>query len=53
MTWTEQVESKEVQNLSLSYAPLKGMMLDITSMKPAVKPIHIPHTMEINCENTS
>jgi len=28
-------------------------MLDIASIKPAVESIHIPHTVEINCENTS
>ena len=43
----------EVQSLSLSYAPLKEMMPDTASMGPAVEPMHVPHAMEINCENVS
>jgi len=29
------------------------MMPDTTSMGPAVEPMHVPHAMEINCENVS
>jgi len=53
MSWAEQVKSGEVQSPSLSYAPLKEMMPDTTSMGPAVEPMHIPHAMEIDCENVS
>ena len=51
LTWAEQVENGEVESLSLSYVTVKEAMTDITSMEPAVKPMHVSHATDIN--NTS
>ena len=53
MTWAEQVKSREVQSLSLSYIPLKGLISDTTSIRLAVKLIYVPYVVEINCKNVT
>jgi len=53
LTWAEQVEIREVQSPFLSYAPLKEEMNDTISIKPIVKFMYVPCTMEINDKSAS
>ena len=53
ITWAEQVKNWEVQSPSLFYMSLKEVMSDTVSMRPAIKSMHVPHTVEINSTNTS
>jgi len=53
LTWAEQVEIGEVQSLFLSYVLLKEEMNDTMSIKPVVKSMHAPCTIEINDASAS
>ena len=52
-TWIKQVKIGELQSLFLFYAFLKDGIKDTTNIAPVVKPMHIPHTTEINDACTS
>jgi len=53
MTWTEQVKNKKVQNLSLSYVPLKEATPNTMSIEPIVESIYVSYIIEINSINAS
>ena len=48
LSWAKKVESRKIQDPSLSYAPLKNVTLETVNMKPVVKPIYVSHALETN-----